>query len=336
MIECETEMSQRTLVIINPAAARARRAWPRVRAALQESGLNFDLHETAFAGDATLRTRRALLEGYTTVAVVGGDGTLSEAGAGFFEFDEDDGGDNLITPVPINPRAALAVLPAGTGDDFARGLAHGREPVAEWVRRLVAHVSAGDLSRTRVMDAVAGRAAAGHSARSFICLNVSTIGLGAEVAERVSRQRSFVQRLPGEARFLQAACGALLMWRERATRITIDESEVVECASNLIAVANNVYAGGGMMFAPEASTNDGLIDLMLSSNLTRRTIVRELPRIHRGGHVRNPNVRLFKARHVRLEPIGDEDALPVEADGNPRGHTPAEFRIMPEALRIVF
>lgn len=329
-------MSQRTLVIINPAAARARRAWPRVRAALEESGLEFDLYETAFAGDATRRTRRALGEGYSTIAVVGGDGTLSEVGAGFFEFDEDDRSESPVTPLLINPQAALAVLPAGTGDDFARGLARGREPVEEWARRLITHVRAGDLSGTRVMDAIAGRASSMQGARSFVCLNVSTIGLGAEVAVRVARQGSFVQRLPGEARFLQAACGALLMWKERTTRITVDESEVIECASNLIAVANNVYAGGGMMFAPEARTDDGLIDLMLSSNLTRRTIIRELPRIHRGGHVKNPRVQLFKAKRVRLEPASAEDSLPVEADGNPRGLTPAEFQIMPEALRIVF
>src|SRR4051812_34477253 len=61
-------MSQRTLVIINPAAARALRAWPKVRAALQEGGLDFDVYETAFAGDATRRTREALRAGYNTIA----------------------------------------------------------------------------------------------------------------------------------------------------------------------------------------------------------------------------------------------------------------------------
>jgi YegS/Rv2252/BmrU family lipid kinase len=329
-------MSQRTLVIINPAAARARRAWPKVRAALQEGGLDFAAYETAFAGDATRRTREALRTGYSTIAVVGGDGTLSEAAAGFFDFDEDAQGANFSLPSRINAGAALAILPAGTGDDFARGLACGRESVDEWLKRLMAHMRAGDLSRTRLIDVMAGSARKEEGRRSFICLNVSTIGLGAEVAVRVSRQGRFVQRLPGEARFLQAACAALLMWRERSMRVTVDERETIECASNLIAVANNIYAGGGMMFAPDARTDDGLIDLMLSCKLNRRAIVRELPRIHSGGHIRNPKVSLYKAKRVSLEPVTTEDALPVEADGNPRGHTPAEFQIMPAALRIVF
>jgi diacylglycerol kinase (ATP) len=329
-------MSQRTLVIINPAAARARRAWPKVRAALQENGLNFDAYETAFAGDATRRTREALRSGYSTIAVVGGDGTLSEAAAGFFEFDEDAQSPNPSLPSPVNPDAALAILPAGTGDDFARGLAGRRQSVDEWVKRLIAHMRAGAASRARVIDVISGSARKEQNRRSFICLNVSTIGLGAEVAVRVGRQGRFVQRLPGEARFLQAACAALLMWRERSMRVTVDESETIECASNLIAVANNVYAGGGMMFAPGARIDDGLIDLMLSCKLTRRTIMRELPRIHSGHHINNPKVSLFKVNRVRLEPVTAGDELPVEADGNPRGHTPAEFQIMPEALRIVF
>lgn len=329
-------MSQRTLVIINPAAARARRAWPKVCAALQECGLDFDVYETAFAGDATDRTREALRAGYDTIAVVGGDGTLSEAAAGFFEATEDKRSANLIMPSRLKVDAALAILPAGTGDDFARGLAGRRETITEWSKRLIAHARTGDFSRTRIVDVIAGFAAMEQGSRSFICLNVSTIGLGAEVAVRVGGQSRFVQRLPGEARFLQAAFAALLMWRERRMRVTVDENEPIECGSNLIAVANNVYAGGGMMFAPDARADDGLIDLMLSCKLTRRTIIRELPRIHSGGHLKNPNVHLFKAKRVRLEPITDEDALPVEADGNPRGHTPAEFQIMPDALRIVF
>jgi diacylglycerol kinase (ATP) len=152
----------------------------------------------------------------------------------------------------------------------------------------------------------------------------------------VAAQGPFVKRLPGEARFLTAACAGLIVWRERHLRVIVDESETIECASNLMAVANNIYAGGGMMFAPEARTDDGLIDLMLSCNLTRRTIVRELPRIREGGHIKNPRVRLIKARRVRLEPLTVKDSLPVEADSNMRGHTPAEFQIMPAALRVVF
>jgi diacylglycerol kinase (ATP) len=324
----------RTLVIINPTSARARRAWPKIKATLTENRLRFDAHETTHAGDATEQTRAALRKGYRIVAVVGGDGTLSEAATGFFEFDDLENPASSHLPTPINRSAALAILPTGTGDDFARGLKGRREPLESWLETFIAYYRGDGVNGARVVDVIHGQARG--SERGFICLNVATIGLGAEVAARVASQGNVLKGLPGEARFVSAAFGALAAWRERRVRVTVDEGEVIENQSNLIAVANGTYAGGGMMFAPHASLDDGLIDLVLTHKLTRPTILRELPRIRRGAHLANHRVRIIKARHVRVETGTGKDALLLEADGNVRGHTPAEFRIMPGALRVVF
>src|SRR4051812_29600941 len=125
-------MSARTLVIVNPASARSRRAWPEIKDRLTTNEISFDAYETTHAGDASHRTRAALHEGYDTIAVVGGDGSLSEVAAGFFEFPETDGAAAFHPPSPVRPEAALAILPAGTGDDFARGLAGRRKPLLKW------------------------------------------------------------------------------------------------------------------------------------------------------------------------------------------------------------
>ena len=322
----------RTLVIINPASANARRSWPKIKDTLTEGGISFDAHGTTRADDATERTRAALRDCYEIIAVVGGDGTVSEAASGFFEFQANEDTAAFHLPSQVNPNAALAILPAGTGDDFARGITGGRrESLEKWLETFIAYVRL--RSSSRVVDVIHGRATDGE--RNFICINVSTIGLGAEVAARVCQQSNAMKHLPGEARFVSAALGALARWRERRVRITIDESEIIESSTNLIAVANSTYAGGGMMFAPNARTDDGLIDLMLTRDLTRSTILRELPRIRRGEHLSNPKVRIVKARQVRVETKTTEDALLVEADGNVRGHTPARFQIVPRALRVI-
>ena len=325
----------RTLVIVNPASARARRAWPKIKDALTVAEIGFDMYETTHAGDATERTRAALLDGYNLIAVVGGDGTLSEAASGFFQFHQNDDHANFHLPSPINREAALALLPAGTGDDFARGLMGERETLAKWLEIFISYCRRGDdaMSAARLVDVIHGRVE--HGEQDFICLNVATIGLGAEVAARVASQGNVMRHLPGEARFVSAACGALAAWRERRVRVTVDESEVIESQTNLIAIANGIYAGGGMMFAPGARNDDGLLDLLLSRDLTRATILRELPRIRRGEHLANERVRILQARHVRVETETPEDALLIEADGNVRGHTPAEFHIMPGAIRII-
>lgn len=323
----------RTLIIINPTSARARRAWPKIKETLAGADVDFDMHETTHAGDATERTRAALRDGYQLIAVVGGDGTLSETASGFFEFAENENHAASHLPSSIKPDAALAILPAGTGDDFARGLAGRREPLEKWLAAFIAYCRQDDAGAARTVDVIHGRVEKGK--RDFICLNVATIGLGAQVAARVAAQGGVMRRLPGEARFVTAACGALAAWRERRVRVTVDESEVIESRTNLIAVANGIYAGGGMMFAPQARNDDGLIDILLTHGLTRATILRELPRIRRGAHLANKRVRLLRARHVRVETDSPEDALLLEADGNVRGHTPAEFRIMPSAIRLV-
>ncbi len=331
--------ASRTLVIINPVAAAARRRWPEIKAALAHHNVRFDLHETINAGDAETAARAALKADYQTICVVGGDGTLSEAANGFFEWHPTDArADVQFFPAPINTKAALAILPAGTGDDFARGLTNTREPLEAWIKRFVAHArrddEAHDNKTTRVIDVVATRV--GDGARAFVYLNVATIGLGAEVAARVGRQSNFMQCLSGEFRFSCAALAAVAAWRERLVRVTVDDNQVFECRANLLAVANGIYAGGGMMFAPDARLDDGQLDFLMACDISRATILRELPRIRTGKHLQNPNVRYARSARIHIETFAAKDHLLIEADGNVRGHTPAEFRVMPGALRVVF
>jgi diacylglycerol kinase (ATP) len=261
---------------------------------------------------------------------VGGDGTLSAAASGYFgPCDSLAEGDS---PRAVNSSAALAVLPAGTGDDFARGLSGGRrEPLEAWLARLIHHCAHPESARG--VDVILGSVDGG--ARRFVCVNAVTIGVGAEVASRVGAQGGVVRRLPGEARFALAAVRSLFEWRNRRVRFRVDEGEWEECATNLLAVVNGAYAGGGMNLSPRASLNDGLLDVLAVDGLSRASLVRELARVHSGGHLSNPNVKLTIGTRVRVETIEASDPLGVEADGDPRGHTPADFRVIPSALRVV-
>ncbi len=329
----------RPLIIINYAAARARRAWPYINRTLSENNLRFDVSEPSQPGGTQAQTRAALREGYTTIAVVGGDGTLSEAAAGFFEPREELTDPAL--PRQISKVAALAILPAGTGDDFARGLAAHRAPLDQWLQRFVAYCrrlqsqqTGADASATRTVDLLYG--SSGHGARKFICLNAATFGIGAEVASRVAAQQGALRRLTGEARFALAALGALAAWRERRVHVYVDAARPILCTTNLIAVVNGPFSGGGMNFSPTASTDDGQLDVVTACGISRAGILRELTRIHRGGHLANPKVRMLRGTRVRVEAIAPAEALGVEADGDVRGHTPVDIRVMPRALRVVW
>ncbi len=315
-------------IIVNNVAAKARAAWPTVRESLQAGGIDFEAAETTCAGDATLRTRAALRAGCQTIAVIGGDGTLSETAEGFFDLAQ-----STSLPAAINPAASLALLPAGTGDDFARGLMRRRAPLADWLELLVSHCQKDDDSMTRAVDVMVAVSDAGQ--RPFICLNASTMGIGGETGARVAAQGRLMRQFPGEVRFLAAALGALGAWRERRVRVVVDGQELSDAPMNLVAVANGLFAGGGMMLAPQARNDDGILDVVIASGLNRVSVLRELPRIHSGGHVANPKVQIFQGRHVRIETFAPGDSLLIEADGNVRGTTPVEFRVMRHALKVV-
>ena len=292
-----------------------------------------------------MQTRVALNSGVQLIVVVGGDGTLSEAAEGFFQFNDD----LEVPPRPINPSATLAILPAGTGDDFARGLRRKRAPLHEWIDTLLAYVrgeqsrsvpgeeSAGERGHLAVaprrIDVLYGRCDGFH--KPFICLNASTMGIGGETASRVAAQGAFMRRFSGEFRFVFAAVGALAAWRERRVRITIDDRVVADRPMNLVGVANGLYAGGGMMLSTEARLDDGKLDVVTASGLTRANVVTELSRIHTGGHLENPKVTLTQGKKVRIETLLLQDAMPLEADGNVRGVTPVQFQVLPRALKFL-
>jgi len=325
-----------TFVIINYNAARARVAWARARSVLLDDGIRFDALEANAKGDAQNAAREALRAGYKTIAVVGGDGTLGEVVTGFFE--REDARTSLAamtTPTPVNAGAALALLPAGTGNDFARGLEGARASLEHWLERLIKHARQreSETTTTRAVDVLQG--IIGDDAHPFFCLNAATLGIGAEVAGRVAAQGQTVRRLSGEARFALAALAAIAHWRSRRVRVQIDDAEAFECATNLVAVVNSPFAGGGMMFSPGALLDDGLLDVVTASRLTRASLVREMTRIHNGGHIRNPCVRISRGARVRIKHLTPADALAVEADGDVRGHTPLEFRVLAGALRVV-
>ncbi len=317
------------LIVVNYFAARARRAWSFIRTELVKNDISFTAYEISEALEIETGVRDALRKGYRIIAAVGGDGTLSEVARGFFERPKKPD----VPPLPVNPEAALALLPAGTGDDFARGLTGRRAPLEGWGARLINYCRSAGGERLRRVDAL--YAAVNNGAQSFVCLNAATLGISADVVSRAARQNNLVRHLPGEVRFVLAAAGALSAWRNRPVRITVDEHSV-DCETNLLAVVNGQYVGGGMKFVPSARPDDGFLEAIVACGITRAQALRELTRIHRGGHLANPKVVLKKGARVRVETLDPAETFAVEADGDLRGNTPAEFWLMPAALRLIW
>jgi diacylglycerol kinase (ATP) len=322
-------MSDRTLVLINSTSGRARSAWARIKDALGKNDIHYDVEETTTRGEGETLTREALNAGYQTIAAVGGDGTISETVRGFFQKPNE----HSATPLPINRTSALAILPAGTGNDFARGLMGGRSPLDSWIERLISHCKRSTRDTTRVVDTIYAEVTG--TPKNFVCLNAATIGVSADVAARVSRQGRLKRRLPGEVRFGIEGVHALRAWRNHAVQLIAD-GDSVTCHTSLIAVANGVFVGGGMKVAPGARLDDGKLDALTVCNLSRLQVLRHFSHLYSGKHVNHQQIVMLSGAEVRVETVDGAPPLPIEADGDVRGHTPATFRVIPNSLRIVF
>lgn len=305
-----------TLFIINPASARGTTlgAWPDARRKIAALGIEFEEHVTSRAGEAIDATREALLAGAARIVAVGGDGTLNEVVNGYL----DDTGS------AINSAASIGLLPSGTGSDFRRSL--GLTNQGSSLRALIE-------SEIRLVDA--GRAEfkdlnGADASRFFI--NIASFGLGGDVSHLVNRWRGSLPRwIGGSTRFAAAAVVVLGRYKNFAVTLRVDKLQL-NVSSNLIVVANGRFAGGGMMLAPHAEVDDGLFDVIVADGATRFDVIKELPRIQRGRHLKNPKVIETRAGQVS---INSEEPMAIDLDGEMVGRTPAILKVLPSAIRFL-
>ncbi|MCI0490428.1 MAG: diacylglycerol kinase family lipid kinase [Blastocatellia bacterium] len=304
------------LFIINPVSAcgTTRRIWTEIREDFARLGISFTERITARAGEAAQMTREALASGTSRVIAVGGDGTLNEIVNGYLDS----------AGRPINPDASIALLPSGTGSDFCRSLGFKTRSCA--VRAILS-------PNARSIDAACCEFKDGDgrdTSRFFI--NLASFGLGGDTVSLVNRWRG---RLPGwiggRARYLAAAVRALARYRNIPVLVRLDGERDIRIDSNLIVVANGRFAGGGMMLAPHARFDDGLFDLIFADSTTRLDVIRELPRIRRGGHLNNPKVMELRAREVS---IYSDEPLAIDIDGEIAGYTPARLTVLPSVVKF--
>jgi diacylglycerol kinase family enzyme len=170
----------------------------------------------------------------------------------------------------------------------------------------------------------------GGVAVSRFFINVVSFGLGGDVSRLVNSWRGLPAWIGGRARFAAAAVAALAHYKTRAVSVRTDRCEF-KVDSNLVVIANGRFAGGGMMLAPEASLDDGLFEVVITDRASRFDVIKELPRIRRGGYVENPKVTVLRAFDVGLE---TEQPVALDVDGESGDYAPARFTLLPSVIRF--
>jgi diacylglycerol kinase (ATP) len=299
-------------VILNPCADRwsARRRTEAVRQALCSVGLDYELVETTTPGEATGVAAAAAMEEHTAVVAAGGDGTVNEVVNG------------LLVVAGNGPTRPLAILPLGTGNDFAAMAGIPRD-----LRRAAALVGRGQARQVDVGRVTFAHAGVPAVTRYF----VNNCAFAMEPLVTIESTR--VRWVPGNTRYVVALLRALRRLNAWQMRVTWDHGSY-EGPVYLCSICNGRRCGGIYCMAPEARLDDGRLDLVFAPELSKLEVLRVLPRLFRGTHVHHPEVVYTRARRITLE---SDPGTPIHADGEvlTESATRIDCEILPGRLTLL-
>ncbi len=283
------------LLLVNPAAAggRARRLVPAVSAELDRLGAGHRVVETRDTEHAKGEAA-AGVEAGETVAALGGDGLLRP-----------------VAEVLRGTASALAVIPAGRGNDLARVLGIPTDPVA------AATVAAGGHERLIDMAEVNG----------VPYLGIASFGFDSD-ANRIANETRLIR---GRLVYLYAALRALAGWEPAGFTVAVDGVRH-DLSGYSVAVANSKAYGGGMFMAPQAELDDGKLDVVVTGRASKGRFLRSLPLVFKGEHLSEPSVSTFRGERVE---VAADRQFDIYADGDPVGSVPATISVSPQCLRVI-
>lgn len=283
------------LILFNPTSGGGRGA--RWAAAVEQKLSEKKIAHLVISGrnylDAQDRFRHALDEHRTNIVgviVVGGDGMV-----------------HLAIQALATTAIPMALIPAGTGNDFARALGLDlKNPLAILDQALVSPPRAVDLGKV-------------HD-RYFAAI-LST-GFDSIVNERANR----LTWIKGRMKYNVAIALVLSTFRPKDYSFKVDAVEFTSRAM-LIAVSNGLSYGGGMKVTPDAKVDDGMLDIMILGPVSKWEFLKVFPKVFSGSHVTHPAVKILQGRAVEIQ----ADAV-AYADGERIGSLPISARVVPQAL----
>jgi len=299
---------------VNPASGGGRtgRHFDRIARAVKDSHGDFQAVFTTRRGEAVDIARDAARGGERMVVAVGGDGTASEVVDGL------TGAGRVV-----EPELLFGCIPHGTGGDLRRSLGWPGTP-EEAARALAVGVTV-----TCDVGLVEFQAHDGSRQRRHF-VNVSSFGVSGRVVRELARGGRMGG---GKLTYTLASARALLGYSDQPVRWRLDGGEWTEERVTALAVCNGRYFGAGMMVAPEARMDDGLLDVTVWKGLGFADFLTKRGMLYDGTHVKLPNTRCLRGQVVEAEPMEGAEVL-LDVDGEQPGRLPARWTLLPGALRV--
>jgi YegS/Rv2252/BmrU family lipid kinase len=282
-------------LLVNPASAHGRtlKLLPAIEQELDERRIPFRVERTRGLEDGVERALQAV-EANEVPVVISGDGLVGAVGGAM-----------------AGSETPLGIVPGGRGNDLARVLGIPDDPVGA-----VAVLAAGESRRIDVGEA---------NGKRF--LGIVSVGFDSE-ANRLANETTFMR---GNLVYAYAALRTLLSWKPGRFTIRVGE-ERQRFSGYSISVANSRAFGGGMFIAPDAQLDDGEFDIVTVGEVGKLRFVSNLPKVFKGTHVQEDEVRVFRAAQLELTA---SKPFPVYADGEHLTDLPASLRVLPRALSVL-
>jgi diacylglycerol kinase (ATP) len=243
------------------------------------------------------------VEHFSAALIFGGDGTI-----------------HRHLPQLHQQKIPTLVVPTGSGNDFAKAL--GIRSVEIALRAWKQFCS--DGRNVREIDL--GVIHSGSEQTLFCC--VAGIGMDAEANARANRMPQWLKRQGG---YVLAALQSLVAFKPVEMTISTEGTEIRRLAF-FIAVGNARSYGGGMKVTPQATLDDGLLDVCVVSKMNKFKLLCWVPTIFFGEHLRLKEVEYFKTPRLRIEA---ERRLYLYADGDSAAQTPVNIGLIPGGLRVI-
>lgn len=311
------------VVLVNPAASPDRADIYRQLCEFNHPELEIVVPQ---GSDYLQQATQALSAGADALLVIGGDGTLSDAA-------------QLVT----GSNTKLLVVPAGTGNDFAKGMRiHHRTTAAQLLQGFKALV-AGDyqvqpLSALRLT----ARTASGTEIHRGWAVNSVNIGFDAQV----NRRANSLQRLRGTLRYLAALLLEIPRFKAQRFSLSVagsgEQGEPANASfgwyqATLICLQNGPFIGGGIPLAPQAAATSASMWVSLVGQLPRLGLLALFPLLYLRGH---RLIRPLEQWHGTTARVSVPAGVPIYVDGDawledPPQQLVLEVTAVPEALQLV-
>jgi diacylglycerol kinase (ATP) len=301
-------INEPVVFLVNPASDNGAtgKRWPELAHRAAQLGLSGETLFSERPGHLIELAEKAARQGADLVVAVGGDGTLNETVNGLMR---------------AGTQTELATIPLGTGMDFVR--TYGIPTKFEAAVRTAVE----GVTRTIDVGRVSYREWSGADGERYFA-NVGSVGMSAAVAQRANGMSKV---LGGRVTFFYALTRVFFEWQNTEVTVELADGTRREGRMHDVIVANGQWHGGAMWLAPEARPDDGVFDVVLIGDVTKRDFVTTSPKLYKGTYLAHPKIDLLRSSAVGVDA---PERLPIELDGEQVGTTPARFEVVPAALRV--